>query len=147
MRCQRRRFLLPNLIFLISKKGGTPFLPDLSQYVGAGQKNSNELAFEPVSTLWHSSEEEAAATITTAEDSQPKQTLQSRNVIGPFIQRRVPPPQFPRFPRNPPNPFSDRHPYAEVGQFAQSPRRKERTAHSFPSPYGAPTATATGGPL
>jgi hypothetical protein len=74
--------------------------------------------------------EGASATITTADDIRAHSPSQD---FAFFIFNDVcPPSPGCTFPVNPPSPAAGRIPYARVWQFAQSPRRMERTAHCAP---------------
>jgi len=71
--------------------------------------------------------EEPGVTITTADDI--NSHMPSREIVISAFNDVCPPSPGCIFPENPPAPSASGISYAAVWQFAQSPRRKERTAH------------------
>jgi len=114
------------IIFLDIEEGGR-LSPTYHKYVGVWSEELKRAGFRAgVYCSGIPVKEEAAVTITTAEDIRNQATLQEI-VIWAFNDVCPPSPGC-GFPRNPPGPSASGIPYAEVWQFAQSPRRKERTA-------------------
>src|SRR5216684_924262 len=114
------------IIFLDIEEGGR-LSPTYHKYVGVWLEALKRAGFR--AGVYCSSipvKEEAAVTITTAEDIRNQATLQEI-VIWAFNDVCPPSPGC-GFPRNPPAPSASRVSDAAVWQFAQSPRRKERTA-------------------
>jgi hypothetical protein len=74
--------------------------------------------------------EEPGATITTADDI--RAHAPSENFVFFIFNDACPPSPGCTFPHNPPSPATGGIPYATLWQFAQSPRRMERTAHCAP---------------
>lgn len=74
--------------------------------------------------------EEPGVTITTADDI--RAHAPSRDFVFFIFNDACPPSPGCTFPKNPPSPPDGGIPYAAVWQYAQSPRRKEFTAHCAP---------------
>ncbi|MGB8475625.1 MAG: glycoside hydrolase domain-containing protein [Candidatus Acidiferrum sp.] len=74
--------------------------------------------------------EDSASTITSADDI--RAHAPSPNFAFFVYNDACPPSPGCTFPQNPPSPASSGIPYAALWQFAQSPRRKEFTAHCTP---------------
>jgi len=74
--------------------------------------------------------EEPGVTITTADDI--RAHAPSKDFVFFIFNDVCPPSPGCTFPQNPPAPVTSGIPYAEVWQFAQSPRRGERTVHCAP---------------
>src|SRR5713101_3369106 len=114
------------IIFLDIEEGGR-LSPAYHQYLGVWSEELKRAGFRAgVYCSGIPVKEEAAVTITTAEDIRNQATLQEI-VIWAFNDVCPPSPGC-GFPRNPPAPSASRVSDAAVWQFAQSPRRKERTA-------------------
>jgi hypothetical protein len=74
--------------------------------------------------------EEPGATITTADDI--RAHAPSADFVYSIFNDACPPSPGCTYPQNPPSPAAGGIPYASVWQYAQSPRRKEFTAHCAP---------------
>jgi len=120
------------IIFLDIEEGGR-LSPTYHKYVDVWSEELKRAGFRAgVYCSGIPVKEEAAVTITTAQDIR-NQATPHEIVIWAFNDVCPPSPGC-AFPRNPPTPSVSGIPYAEVWQFAQSPRRKERTA-LCPSKY------------
>jgi len=114
------------IIFLDIEEGGR-LSPTYHKYVGVWSEELKRAGFRAgVYCSGIPVKEEAAVTITTAEDIRNQATLHEI-VIWAFNDVCPPAPGC-GFPRNPPGPSASGVSNAAVWQFAQSPRRKERTA-------------------
>ena len=114
------------IIFLDIEEGGR-LSPTYHKYVGVWSEELQRAGFRAgVYCSGIPVKEEAAVTITTAEDIRNQATLH-KIVIWAFNDVCLPSPGC-TFPRDPPAPSASGISNAAVWQFAQSPRRKERTA-------------------
>src|SRR6267154_2765413 len=114
------------VIFLDIEEGGR-LSPTYHKYVGVWSEELKRAGFRAgVYCSGIPVKEEAAVTITTAEDIRDQATLHEI-VIWAFNDVCPPSPGC-GFSRNPPGPLASGVSHAAVWQFAQSPRRKERTA-------------------
>ena len=123
---KKEGFALGTIVFLDIEEGGR-LTPAYHKYLGAWSeelKRSGSLAGVYCSGI--PVKEEPGFTITTADDIRNQGPL--HDILIWVFNDVCPPSPGCAFPRDPPAPSASRIPYAEVWQFAQSPRRKERTA-------------------
>jgi hypothetical protein len=120
-------FATATIIFLDIEEGGR--LPaTYHEYLGAWLEELKRAGF--VAGVYCSGipvKEEPGVTITTADDI--KSHAPSHEIVIWAFNDVCPPSPGCAFPENPPAPSASGISYAAVWQFAQSPRRKERTAH------------------
>jgi hypothetical protein len=120
-------FAARTIIFLDIEEGGR--LPATCQvYLRAWSEELKRAGFEAgVYCSGIPVKEEHSASITTADDI--SSHAPSHEIVIWAFNDVCPPSPGCAFPRNPPAPSASGIAYAKVWQFAQSPRRKERTAH------------------
>ena len=120
-------FAAGTIIFLDIEEGGR--LPaSYHAYLGVWSEELTRAGFHPgVYCSGMPVKEEPGVTITTADDI--RNDAPSRDITIWDYNDSCPPSPGCTFPQNPPAPSSSGIGYAAVWQFAQSPRRKEFTAH------------------
>ena len=120
-------FASGSIIFLDIEEGGR--LPaSYHAYLGVWSEELTRAGFHPgVYCSGMPVKEEPAATITTADDI--RNDAASRDITIWAYNDSCPPSPGCTFPQDPPPPSSSGIGYAAIWQFAQSPRRKEFTAH------------------
>jgi hypothetical protein len=123
-------FLAPSIIFLDIEEGGR--LPAMYHaYLRAWASGLSEAGYR--SGAYCSGipvKEQPGATITTAEDI--RAHAPSQDFVFYIFNDVCPPSPGCTFPQNPPSPVGGGVPDARVWQFAQSPRRMERTVYCPP---------------
>jgi hypothetical protein len=123
---KKEGFALGTIIFLDIEEGGR-LSAAYHKYLGAWSEQLKRAGF--LAGVYCSGipvKEEPGATITAADDIRNQGTL--HDILIWVFNDVCPPSPGCAFPRDPLAPSASGIPYAEVWQFAQSPRRKERTA-------------------
>lgn len=123
---KKEGFALGTIIFLDIEEGGR-LSAAYHKYLGAWSEELKRAGF--LAGVYCSGipvKEEPGVTITTADDIRNQGPL--HDILIWVFNDVCPPSPGCAFPHDPPAPSASGIPYAEVWQFAQSPRRKERTA-------------------
>ncbi len=129
---RREGFPAQTVIFLDQEEGGR-MLPEQKAYIYAWADAINAAGFRAgIYCSGIAAEEDGGTTVVTAEDIR-------RNGVGKIAEYWVvndacPPSPGCAFPRNPPSPASSGVDFAEIWQFAQSPKRRD-VASGCPKNY------------
>jgi Domain of unknown function (DUF1906) len=126
---KREGFPAPSIIFLDIEEGGR--LPaTYHAYLRAWASGLSEAGYHAGAYCSGIPVKEPSATITTADDI--RAHAPSQDFVFYIFNDVCPPSPGCTFPQNPPSPEAGGVPDARVWQFAQSPRRMERTVHCPP---------------
>jgi len=122
---RREGFPQRTVIFLDQEQGGR-MLPEQKAYIYAWVDSVTAAGFR-AGIYCSAIPAKDDGNVVTAEDI--RQSAGNRDITYWAINDACPPAPGCAFPQQPPNPRDSGFPYAEVWQFAQSPRRKDVAAH------------------
>jgi hypothetical protein len=129
---QREGFPAGTVIFLDQEEGGR-MLPEQKAYIYAWVDEITAAGFRPgIYCSGIAAKEDGGVSIVTAEDI--RQSAAGRKIVYWVTNDACPPSPGCAFPRNPPKPADSGVDFAEVWQYAQSPKRPE-VASGCPKNY------------